>query len=400
MKNIVLLFMFFSQVSLSQNNLTKQQKYFLNEINDAYGGKIYYANNYNKTSKIYKELSKFSGMHFPVVFNQTFRWGEAHYGGLIILDYSTINKNNDILAFVFAHEWGHQALGHQPNLYNPTGSYWKVRTSVTQDEDEADFYAGKFIRKYNYNIKAIVKYLNSLPVFNNDTQHSSNSKRAQNVIDGYNSISYNDLPKKTLEQFDYESIFFENFKNNRHNWELGRDYQKLSFGSDLKYTTNVYSKISKGKYKIRNLGNTQHIIGAKQLLFSADPNLEISMLAYLYSGKIEVRWDECNGEPDAGGSYSVYSNSIELDVDGNYLFVHHTRSNNFSNNGKEGLYKTLSSSKVYLKFIYENGNCKYYINNQFIGSRPASICGKGATISIYPGTDVAFDNIVILRKVN
>ena len=60
---------------------------------------------------------------------------------------------------MFAHEWGHQALGHQANIYNPYGSTWKIRTSATQTEDEADVYAGKFLATYNYNVKNNIHYI-------------------------------------------------------------------------------------------------------------------------------------------------------------------------------------------------------------------------------------------------
>ncbi len=182
------LFVFKFCITNGQNNLTDQQRYLINELRDAYGGQINYAYNYPKTKYIYNQLREYSGMEFPVIFNQTFRWGVAHHGGLIILDYSTINKNEDILAFVFAHEWGHQALGHQANLYNPYGSTWKIRTSSTETEDEADFYAGKFLASYNYDVDVVYNYLSGLPEDDSHT-HSSGRVRANTVLKGYRSVS-------------------------------------------------------------------------------------------------------------------------------------------------------------------------------------------------------------------
>ena len=160
----------------------------INEWRDAYGGQIYYAYNYPKTYRVYKQLKRYSGMDYPIIFSQTFNWGQAHNGGLIILDYSTINKNKHVLAFVFAHEWGHQALGHQANVYNPYGSTWKIRTSATQTEDEADVYAGKFLATYNYDINVVYNYLYNLPKNENDHTHSSGKKRAALVLKGYRSV--------------------------------------------------------------------------------------------------------------------------------------------------------------------------------------------------------------------
>jgi hypothetical protein len=102
--------MLLSNCLYAQYSLTKQQEYIINEWRDAYGGQIYYAYNYPKTFEIYQQLVSYSGMNYPIVFGQTFNWGQAHNGGLIIIDYSSINKNKNILAFVFAHEWGHQAF--------------------------------------------------------------------------------------------------------------------------------------------------------------------------------------------------------------------------------------------------------------------------------------------------
>lgn len=178
----------FSQNIWAQYNLSSQQKYMINEWRDAYGGKIYYAYNYPKTYNIYKQLKRYTGMDYPIIFSQTFQWGQAHRGGLIILDYSTINKNKHILAFVFAHEWGHQALGHQANVYNPYGSTWRIRTSATQTEDEADIYAGKFLATYNYDINTVYNYLYNLPKNDNDHTHSSGKQRAKLVLRGYRSV--------------------------------------------------------------------------------------------------------------------------------------------------------------------------------------------------------------------
>jgi hypothetical protein len=194
---ILLLFLIFTQQQIfSQYNLSKQQKYQIKEWKDAYGGKIYYAYNYPKACKIYNQLKSYSGMEYPIIFNQTFNWGQAHNGGLIILDYSTIHKNKNVLAFVFAHEWGHQALGHQSNIYNPYGSSWKIRTSQTQTEDEADVYSGKFLAKYNYDINVVYNYLYNLPVNENDHTHSSGKQRAKLVLSGYKSVKNDDATPK------------------------------------------------------------------------------------------------------------------------------------------------------------------------------------------------------------
>lgn len=164
--------------------LSPQQEYLLREMNDALGGQVYYAWNLPKAQAIFNQLVQYSGQQYPIVFGQTFQWGQAHHGGLIILDYSTINKPSPILAFVFAHEWGHQSMGHQANFYNPQGSMWRYRSSPTQFEDEADVYAGRFLAQFGYDVSQVMEYLRNLPNFDDHT-HSSGSQRAALVLSGY-----------------------------------------------------------------------------------------------------------------------------------------------------------------------------------------------------------------------
>lgn len=184
---IILLFISYHKLN-AQYNLSKEQKYLIKEWEDYYGGQFYMAYNYPKANGIYRNLKAFSRMDFPILFGQTFQWGQAHHGGLIIIDYSSLNKNTSILAFIFAHEWGHQALGHQANIYNPTGDIWRIKTSSTQNEDQADFYSGKFIAKYGYDIDLVYQFLSNLPESPNDHVHSSGRKRAETVLNGYKSM--------------------------------------------------------------------------------------------------------------------------------------------------------------------------------------------------------------------
>ena len=182
---ILLLLLIAGPVTIgAAQHLSPQQEYMLREMNDALGGQVYYAWNLPKAQGIYNQLVQHTGQQYPIVFGQTFQWGQAHRGGLIILDYSTINKSPSILAFVFAHEWGHQALGHQANIYNPQGAAWRYRSSPTQFEDEADVYAGRFLARYGYDMDEVYSYLSNLPHFDDHT-HSSGRERAQLVLSGY-----------------------------------------------------------------------------------------------------------------------------------------------------------------------------------------------------------------------
>lgn len=386
----------------AQNGLTQQQKYFLEELNDAYGGQMFYAHNYHKTSDVYQKLAEYSGMNFPVVFNQTFHWGEAHYGGLIILDYSTINKNEDVLAFMFAHEWAHQALGHQPNLYKPNGSYWRVKTSSTQYEDEADFYAGQFLRQYNYDVDAVVSYLRSLPDFEGK-EHSSGKERANTVLKAYNGSSKNldtGFIERQPSRPEYIPVFNEDFTNNTNNWKIGNDYKKSKSPIDgAVKTTNTYYEIKNGKYSIKVLGDYgQGGIGKNQLRFDAYSNFEISTVFYLYSGDITFNWDSCEGEKDEDGWFTAYNNYISLKNNGDYTIGHHNRSADLWGTEKSGTFDLGKSSRIYLRIVYLNGICKYYLNNTLVYTESAEVCGNGADLTVNTGTDIEIENILILRK--
>ncbi|MGZ5030530.1 MAG: hypothetical protein ACXV8I_08030 [Methylobacter sp.] len=141
----------------------------------------------DKVGRIATQLVEYSGQVFKIVPGQTFQWGQAHAGGWIILDISSASKPDPILAFRLAHEWGHQALGHQPNFYHPTGLQWTFRSSSTAVEDEADAYAGKFLAKYGYSLWDVAQELQNLPHFPSGDSHSDGLTRAAIVAKAYNS---------------------------------------------------------------------------------------------------------------------------------------------------------------------------------------------------------------------
>jgi hypothetical protein len=184
-----------------------QQQYIINEWKDYFNGVTKLPQNDYKARKIYQQLVQYSGMRFPIYYAQTFQWGQAHNGGVILLDYSILAKSEDVLAFVMAHEWGHEALGHQANLYNPSGNVWRFKKGLTEDEDAADVYAGEFLAKYNYDISAVTKFLRNAPSGpHGEDTHSSGSKRATIVANSYDpssTLSEN----KEKEDDDFEECF-------------------------------------------------------------------------------------------------------------------------------------------------------------------------------------------------
>ena len=135
-----------------------------------------------RVNRVIAQLESWSGEQFTVVPTQTFNWGQAHANGIIYFDVSSAMQSDSVLAFRLAHEWGHEALGHQPNIYNPMGRA-RMIMSPTQDEDEADVYAGKFLCSNGYDVDEVEANLRRYPAITGDS-HSSGAQRAQNVAEG------------------------------------------------------------------------------------------------------------------------------------------------------------------------------------------------------------------------
>lgn len=138
----------------------------------------------NKVDPVIAQLVEYSGESYKVIGVQTNQWGLAYAGGYILFDISSAASSKPILAFRLAHEWGHQVLGHQPNLYHPDGGGWKYRVNSAATEDAADNYAGHFLAKYGYSLDEVVAELNSMPV-SNDKSHSDGKSRAKTVANAY-----------------------------------------------------------------------------------------------------------------------------------------------------------------------------------------------------------------------
>jgi hypothetical protein len=172
--------------------------YQIGEIEDYFKGISNLPINDLKAKEIYSDLCDYSNMNFTIYYVQTFNWGQARYGGIIFLDISALQKSTPILAFIMGHEWGHQALGHAPNIYYPYGNF--VYTQIKQ-EDQADYYAGIFLASKGYDVQPVLTFLRNLPLTSKWDTHSSGKKRAQLVFAGYKSLkntkSTNDLQMKS-----------------------------------------------------------------------------------------------------------------------------------------------------------------------------------------------------------
>jgi hypothetical protein len=169
---------------------------------------------------IHGQLVQYSRRSYPVIVGQTGNWGQASAAGHILLDLATLRESRDILAFKLAHEWAHLALGHgsphrsaespgavrSPNppgtenvgpsvrsaenpgtVPSPLRSAWdspgfSASDSPTATEDDADRWAGAFLRHYGYDLEAVAGYLRQQPYDPNDRTHSPGRDRAELVL--------------------------------------------------------------------------------------------------------------------------------------------------------------------------------------------------------------------------
>lgn len=190
---LIPILLFATATVLAQGSLTLEQENVINDLKAACGGKITNASSDPKAATILYQLARFTGVKYPVIFGQTVDWGYGHFGGVIIIGQSSIDKDRNILAFIFAHEWAHQLLGHQPNMYRASNSVWKYNASPAQSENEADIYAGKFLAIFGYKPDLVYDYLLALPESDRHT-HSTGKKRAELVRQGYTSVNVDKTP--------------------------------------------------------------------------------------------------------------------------------------------------------------------------------------------------------------
>tara|TARA_X000000950_G_C13467748_1_gene478538 strand:- start:118 stop:594 length:477 start_codon:yes stop_codon:yes gene_type:complete len=83
------------------------------------------------------------------------------YRPVIVLNPRIIPDDCNVIAHILGHEWGHHVLRHiEPRTPNmaPEGSNRRQ-----EKENEADAYAARFIKTYNYDIDAIISFLREHP---------------------------------------------------------------------------------------------------------------------------------------------------------------------------------------------------------------------------------------------
>ena len=89
------------------------------------------------------------------------------YGRLIptiIINLSLIPNDENVLAHILSHEWGHHVSKHLLPIKDDTREYIGYDHNRQQKENEADLFAAKFITHYKYNKSAIIDFFKSHPV--------------------------------------------------------------------------------------------------------------------------------------------------------------------------------------------------------------------------------------------
>jgi hypothetical protein len=73
---------------------------------------------------------------------------------VIILNPTLIPDDPNVIAHIMGHEWGHHALRHIERVSDIEG-----QDRRQTKENEADAYAAKFIKTYDYDVEVVSKFL-------------------------------------------------------------------------------------------------------------------------------------------------------------------------------------------------------------------------------------------------
>ena len=128
-------------------------------------------------TKIINKLYEYSNCYIEIITDEKLEIPaysfieEDLYGRIkpmIVLNPKLFPKEENILAHILAHEWGHHALKHV--FTNPKNLSSK---ELEAKEDEADEYASKFIKEYMYDTTPIIDFFK---------RHSPNFNERINIL--------------------------------------------------------------------------------------------------------------------------------------------------------------------------------------------------------------------------
>lgn len=128
---------------------------------------------------IAEQLEAYTRKSFSVVAASNGTRAQALEPGIIEIDYATLNKTLEELAFFFSHEWGHHDLGHLRNQHTTQ----RMKISETEAEHSADFYAGIFLGYHGYDLKKLLKVKLRMP--DGHSCHGTRIERAKIITRGF-----------------------------------------------------------------------------------------------------------------------------------------------------------------------------------------------------------------------
>jgi len=128
---------------------------------------------YNSITNILNQLYKYSNtfLHIrnditlPIPAFSTIE--KDIYGRLvptIIINMTLIPNDDNVLAHIISHEWGHHASKHLLPIQEDAREFVEHAHHIQQKENEADLFAAKFITDFKYNISPIIEFFKSHPV--------------------------------------------------------------------------------------------------------------------------------------------------------------------------------------------------------------------------------------------
>ena len=85
---------------------------------------------------------------------------------IIVVNPDILPCDENIVAHVISHEWGHHVCKHLLNRSKPMSEsmYFESPETKWKKENEADAYAARFVSEHNYNIEAIADFFRSNPI--------------------------------------------------------------------------------------------------------------------------------------------------------------------------------------------------------------------------------------------
>ena len=86
----------------------------------------------------------------------------------IIINEHLLFEDENVIAHVLAHEWGHHVCKHMTarhlNIQNSSLPIEESDEERQKKENEADLYARNFIEKYSYNTIPIIEFIKKYPI--------------------------------------------------------------------------------------------------------------------------------------------------------------------------------------------------------------------------------------------